>query len=676
MVLSTIDNNINYFETGSIDKNDLDYESYVYRGSIYGNDIKFVLGKPCFEYVDNNIVYFNMYLANRDKIVTKMGIYETENTMYRNILDEDGIVIIEKLNEPLIFPFSKPLIMNNYKLEDNILQEDSDEQDSSDEEDTSDEEDSDQEEEEKEPYSDDELEEVSKLNLAINEQTKEEAELEIANYKEQETDKWINKFLKSSKYSIIDNEGGGDCFFAVLRDALKSTGLEKYSNLSVKSIRERLSDEVDQKQYDTYKEFYGYYSGGLKKSQEDLSKYKKQHKTIKTMIGGTSNSSEKSELLDNARSNLKDISQSSDKQKEFNELVEEFDFMKDVKTIDDLKNVIKKSDYWADSWAISTLERLYNVKFIIFAKNNYDNGELENVLQCGEGDPKLLEKMIFEPEFYIIADYLVDIHYKLITYDKNIDKAAFKFKEIPYKIKQLILEKCMEKNAGLFVLIPEFKDFADANNLSIKPVEPKYDTLVDKTKSKLYDDSIVIQIYNKSVDKKVGEGSGETIEKELKTLPTVLELNKEKHWRRKLDNSWSKFSEDDNANKLDINGKEWSSVQQFMYASRFSNIPEIYNLFVKNSKHNASKSVEDAKNFHDSILKDKSLKGKLISEEEFKTQESNLLLIALKSKFSISEFKKILLLTGDSKINIFKPGRGGGATEAKELMAIRQLLAK
>ena len=164
------------------------------------------------------------------------------------------------------------------------------------------------------------------------------------------------------------------------------------------------------------------------------------------MIGGTSSSSEKTELLDNARSNLKDLAQSSEEQKEYNELVDEFDFMKDVKTIDDLKNIIKRTDYWADSWAIATLERIYNVKFIIFDNEKYTGGELDNVLQCGEGDPKLLEKQIFQPDFYIIADYKTDIHYKLITYDKNINKAAFKFKEIPYKIKQLILEKCMEKN--------------------------------------------------------------------------------------------------------------------------------------------------------------------------------------------------------------------------------------
>jgi len=45
MVLSNIDNNIEYEETRSIDKHDVDDQkaTYVYRGRIFNQDIKFVL---------------------------------------------------------------------------------------------------------------------------------------------------------------------------------------------------------------------------------------------------------------------------------------------------------------------------------------------------------------------------------------------------------------------------------------------------------------------------------------------------------------------------------------------------------------------------------------------------------------------------------------------------------
>ena len=163
------------------------------------------------------------------------------------------------------------------------------------------------------------------------------------------------------------------------------------------------------------------------------------------------------------------------------------------------------------------------------------------VLQCGEADKKLQEKGIFEPSYYIITDYIKGVHYKLITYDKNVKRGAFKFNELPYRIKELVLEKCMEKDAGLFVLIPDFKTFANKNGVETSVVSKKsdYDSLVDtkKPKSQDYNDSIVIQIYSKSKHEKVGEGSGESIKPELKTSKNVLELNNKKkypEWRKKL----------------------------------------------------------------------------------------------------------------------------------------------
>ena len=40
------------------------------------------------------------------------------------------------------------------------------------------------------------------------------------------------------------------------------------------------------------------------------------------------------------------------------------------------------------------------------------------------------------------------------------------------------------------------------------------------------------------------------------------------------------------------------------------------------------------------------------------------------------DYNEILLLTGNSKINIYKPGKGGGIYEATELMKVREVLAK
>ena len=212
----------------------------------------------------------------------------------------------------------------------------------------------------------------------------------------------------------------------------------------------------------------------------------------------------------------------------------------------------------------------------------------------------------------------------------------------------------MVYDAGLFSLIPDFKDFAKTNNFQFKKsFDPKFESLVDKPKpkSQLYDDTMVIQIFSKSVHKKVGEGSGETITKEQKTLPSVIKLFKNKDWRRKLDNSWILNKEND---KLEIKGFNWF-VQHYLYASRFSNLPDIYNKFTKDNEETSS--VELAKKYYDKLVS--TYKSKILSEEEYKKELPKFLSEALMAKFTTSkdgsqifnqDYNEILLLTETLKL--------------------------
>jgi predicted NAD-dependent protein-ADP-ribosyltransferase YbiA (DUF1768 family) len=259
------------------------------------------------------------------------------------------------------------------------------------------------------------------------------------------------------------------------------------------------------------------------------------------------------------------------------------------------------------------------------------------------------------------------------TYDKNLKRGALTFSEVPYKIKELILERCMEKNAGLYVLIPDFKTFANKHGVETSSISKKsaYDTLVDtkKPKSQDYDDTIVIQVYNKSKHAKVGEGSGETIKPELKISKNVLELNNKKkypEWRKKLDNDFL-------VTNLKIDGINWTSVKHYMLASRFNGITDIISKFKKDGVYGSN--IEEAQKFYESQLAKKSIKSTLIDDEEFKKMEHTLLEKALYAKFTQNdELRELLLLTGNALITLFKPSKG--AIPFVELMKVRKLITK
>ena len=671
MINSTLKKDVQYIVTNNIDKSDLDKEAFVYNAKIYNKHIKFVLGVPKFDYLSSKILYFNIYLVNNSSIVSKIGIYETNNTDYTSLLDHNGDIDLNKMVEPIMFPFSKSLIINNYELIDDFETRSnaaSETSDTSNESIGSD---------EAEMSEDSQISQVSnKSNINYNlmtliSQSKEESDYEIANYEEDPKDEWVNKYLRSNKYEIIDNEGAGDCFFAVLRDALKTVKIET----SVKSIREKLANEVDQNIFQTYKELFDLYYNNMKTTQEQLKTLKNKHYSLKKMITGTSDGPDKMKLIQDAKDNFNTFTSISTKSKELENLAQEFQFMKDVNSVEDLKKVIMEvgGRFWADNWAISSLERIYNVKFIILSQNHFVEGEKEHVLQCTSADNKLEERGLFEPSYYIIADYFQNNHYKLITYDKNTKRGALKFSEIPYKIKELILERCMEKNAGLYVLIPDFKMFANKNGVETVSISKKsaYDALVDTKKpvTQDYDDSIVIQVYSKSKHAKVGEGSGETIKPELKIAKNVLELNNKKkypEWRKKLDNDFL-------VTNLKIDGINWTSVKHYMLGSRFNGLTDIYSKFKKEGTYGSN--IEEAQKFYESQLAKKSIKSTLTNDEEFKKLEPGLLEKALYAKFTQNdELRELLLLTGNALINIFKQGKG--SSPFVELMKVRKLITK
>jgi hypothetical protein len=660
MVKSKIDSNINYTEYKQIDPDDKNYESSMYETILLGVNVIIALGKPKHTFLSKNIEYFPIYLIKDNKVELQIGIYEALASEINDMLDDDGDIDLNKFNPPLLFAYivKNPSLMgdvNIEKLKYNI-EEDSDEEVNSETEYSDKESDEEQVEETK-----------SKGLNKIKEQTKEDAILEIEEYIENETDIWVRKFMKSNNYDIIDNEGKGDCLFSTIRDGLSRAGISR----SVNDLREILSSYADESIFENYKILYS-----TTKQEYDIVYLKlknvvDEHKKLKVDLEVNKDRTKQVEIVKRA----KVVSEEYKKIKIEYEIVksqlQEFKFIKDIKTLNDFKRVLTSCDFWGDVWAISVLENALNIKLILLSEEYYFSGDINNVLQCGLTD----NDKIKEPNYYIICSYTGN-HYKLITYKS---RGAMTFSELPFYIKQLVVDKCMEGSGGPFYLIHEFRKLKGIDdganegeelNLEVEELNPEEVIEIKDTELKrgrmeevsveesiqkldLWNEDTVFQFYERSSSKPLpGKGNGEKIGGE--GLKTYSSLSNIMDWRRKLDDNWSSL--------FTLDNYRWKSVQHYYQASKFKNKhPEFYIIFSLDSNSDISKSVELAEaagsknGKHETTLlrpKNINIDPSFYSTNKYKEERKS----ALIAKFTQNEdMKQLLINTGLAKLMIFIP---------------------
>ena len=618
MVLSKISKKDYNQEDIYVDSKDLDQDSYIYNGTIYGKPIQFVLGLPHIDNDSDDFTIIYVYLVKDEEVIRKIGLIEFETEKMQGLYDENGDFILDDKtdimkNNCTLFPNAKTFIKTKYNIE-IIEDEEEDIYSSSDEESSqSDKEEPDKEKNEKS----DKYEKLYEETIIIKEHTKDDHLFEVAEYEKNKSkyDLWINKFLKSKKYDIDKVPGDGDCFFSAF---VKAYNNSKYKNkdklsdktdsiLKVEKVRNYLSEIADQELLNNYKAIYGTASEMSKSSKEKMSNGTKKHASLKAQIGGTSDLQVKKELISSARSNIDEISKQKSVSSKSSEIMEEFNFMRDINTLEQLKDMIKTKEFYADAWAIPNIEKKYNVKFIILNQELFIDSvdaENSNILQCGDAHPDIQRQGYFDPDMYIILNYSGNIHYDLITYDKNYFISSFKFKELPYIIKKKIIETCYEEfsGQGAFSLIEDVKDFAKSEGLQtqqkINPLQElrdykgeddmeKKSSLIDKLSNSTIQNNIVL-IIGKNLDKlkkyPVGKinntfkyqfncsknSKDEAQDKEVVLLfkdnKKELEkyffmcnkLDSEKEWRTKLDNHY------EIKGGINIEGKNYKSVQQYI----------------------------------------------------------------------------------------------------------------
>jgi predicted NAD-dependent protein-ADP-ribosyltransferase YbiA (DUF1768 family) len=643
MVKSKLNTHINYHEYSHLEEEDFNYNTPLFQVQLLRDPQKVVIGLGQLNYhfaKRYSVVYAPIYLFNAEmEFMKQVGVYEMPATQVK--MDESGDLDIHKL-APLLYGFvnSELLRKSRVKKGDNAAaaaaanadpkkratevneikkslgkppqappataMTDADGDDSS----------SDDDDEAATAYDatfglDARQKHLLSGASILPLQTKEQSELERRQYKPApETDLWIQKYLRNKYFNFIDNEGASDGFFAVIRDALLTQGRKT----TILELRKQLSDEVTDEVFRGYREKFALYHGLTRTQTRETKELVNNYNDLKRRISSIHDRAQQQLMIAGAKKLVVEHNLKHDEMKYTKLLSSQYDYMREVRSTQQLKERMMTSLYWPDAWAIATMERVLNMKFVLFSRDAYDAGDIDNVLQCdngagGEGgggvDADIRKRGVFEPTAYILIGRGSSISvtpatgggsrsrsrsrsprnninhrsldsksasYTLITYKTH---GVLAFSELPYDIKLLITTKCLETQAGAFCLIPQFKLFQrelgiradEIPNESLDELMEEVHTAAAGTASNrngahLYTPDIVFQFYAKSNPNALpGTGAGEKIPETEKIH--FHKLTSFDNWRRKLSNFWNE--------PFMLDGHTWQSVEHYYQGSKFKN---------------------------------------------------------------------------------------------------------
>jgi|688.fasta_scaffold07224_13 predicted NAD-dependent protein-ADP-ribosyltransferase YbiA (DUF1768 family) len=686
MTLSNLDSSVNYPDTMKVESIDKNSNKEIYQIEIFGVDVLITLGEPINKFLKKNIIYLPIYLIKYNNKVLQIGVYELDKRIISfNILDDDNLLTFISETSPLLYSFvDRDFILKLYLSPEKYEQEEE------------------QKDKEKQIQTNqlsskdgdiftsandiftsaNDIFTVKKKNINIlPTETPEDANVYRRNFASARNtaNYWMQQFMKNIFYQEIDNEGCGDCFFSTIRDAYKSIGLET----TVANLRQLISERIAIEQFNTYKTLYEDNKKELENIKNNIKDKKNQYATLTRQLNDTISRTEKQQILEISKQIKSEITELTDVQHMLTESIDNYKFMKNIKSLEELKNVIKTSNYWADEWAIGQLEIILKIKFIIFSEDNYLRKDVLNVLQCQSGyvSEEIERSNNFDVKYYIMLNY-GGSHYKLITYK---DKSMFTFNELPYDVKVLIADKCLEKMSGIFSYIKEFVDFKikyeieketqHGGNRKMNKYEDDdedddeddsdgdgqvMDELYQFGKKKLWDDDVKLYFYNNSSDLIPGKASGEKIPKNK--IKSFSKLSKIKNWRKQLDNFW--------VQPFMLDNKTWGSVEHYYQGSKFKNDnPKFYDKFSIDSKSSLSKNPSKAKELGEN--KNKRPEKVNIDKNYNKTIGNVNMYSAQEAKFSQhDDLANTLMAT--NKANLYYHRKGKYPIQNTNLMLIRK----
>ena len=684
--------NIKYEQNRNIEDEDIGFTTPLYEIQIYNKFYLIAHGKENTLFQRKNIYYYPIYIIHKKKVKCQIGVFEYESldkdpkTRVKRYLDDEGDLDLNRLGDIILYSFVNQDYMTDLRADygeqeihdiekdigtsapvplhigDAVAVEDIDVIDDGDD-----------------PLSLNiaavkkspakiaseitllpgifTVNTNAKMPLTLMEETKEDAKRIKAEFHKTQRTTWIENYMTNNHYDIVETATNGDCFFDTIRVAFQQIG----QITTVEKLRAILANEATDEIFHQYRTIYLSFIQGKMDIERQMKVLKKTNSELKKRIEKESNKVERDKILRDSKKVILEYKtlqrKLADEEKMLdmeNGIYGEFKFMKNVETLEQFREIVKTTEYWADNWAVITLENALNIKIIPMGENEYQR-DPNSVLNCTQLDNAHIEKQgFYNPNFYILMSYSGN-HYRLITYRT---KGILKFSELPYDIKLLTTIKCIEENAGPYYLIQDFRNFR--SKLGLDPDQGFLCDDEEDVQGGSFDKNTVF-VYHIGSDttRKPGKGMKEKIPQNRIREFSDLALHVE--WRRVLD--------DDFAIDISVDGLRWATATHYIEASKFrKRNPKFYESFSKtegkgnedyaynleyvkaaDSKTGILKiDKSNSKKIRpDGIKKDPDYEGGRDEEEREK---------ALYAKFSQNpDLKAILLMTKNAKLVKYRP---------------------
>lgn len=667
MVNSKLKPEIEFNESKKTNAEDVGFSTDLYEVEILETRVIVALGKIKYTYTGKNIFYFLVYLIDKeDKVKAQIGVMEFAKSDVSDYALGDLEQFAKDGHELLLHSFVDKEFLSEDSLQ-NVGNQDKNEKEDKSEKD-----------EKKEKVKDDSDDDDEKEDLHAIKIPKKESDKDVPLVKDAifedmtnvdvpdllqeetkaEADKlknksanlnWVQRFMKNDNYRIHNMAKDRDSFFSTVLYAFKQLG----KKTTIETLRNIVADGVNSDALQMYSSLYNAFNNEIADNQHKISVVKSNIQKTKERYKDTNDIATNKMLLEQINAFKDDAKTFQKYVAKYQPFVERFQFMKEVHNAAQLRSKIMESTYAADDFAVAKIEEKLNIKLILLSKTRFDAGDEDAVIMCSYsgGD-------VTKPEYYIIATF-ENNHFDLVSYK---DKKILKFMELPYYMKTLVVNKCIERNARVFHRVTDFRDFQ--TKFGIDPVANSYEDGI--VVSELYDDTTHFMFYTASADEEPGEGSGEKISEKNKLLFKDLSKN----WRRQLDDEFQA--------PFMLDNKQWQTVEHFYQASKFKKgFPDFYASFSLDSDSEIAKDVKKAKaaggksgRFEKELLRPSQVK---IDADFYGGRDVVERKNAIKAKFQQNEdLKKTLIKTKDAKLLHFV--RGQEPEIDKILMEVRKAL--